>query len=159
MNVMLCVRNESKTKRLCRADSLERLAHRVCSGEGVEDDIEVSLLFCDDSFIQELNAKYRKKNKPTDVLSFCQPRLEAAHPTVLGDVVISLETVHRRCERIARMREAMREEVRLLFCHGLLHLLGYAHAAERDRKRMAEKQALYLGLEPRDAWPSAGAIR
>ncbi|MCP4640843.1 MAG: rRNA maturation RNase YbeY, partial [bacterium] len=146
---------------VCRKDVLARTADRVCTLEGVEDDAEVSLLFCDDAFIQQLNSDYRGKNAPTDVLSFAQPSLRHAHPVVLGDIVISLETVARRFgKRVAQAacidaadRSRMRAEVMLLFCHGLLHLLGYDHPTERDRARMAAKQAEYLGLTDSEAWP------
>ena len=49
---------------------------------------------------------------------------------ILGDIVISLETVERNCNA---NRSAMRDEIRLLFCHGLLHILGYAHDSEAAR--------------------------
>lgn len=151
--VRLLVRNESKRKRLYRKDDLRRLAERICAGEEFTDDAELSLLLCDDAFIAELNRKYRKKDSPSDVLSFGQSAkaVWAAQPyAVLGDIVISLETVERRC---AGDRTAMRDEVRLLFCHGLLHLLGYEHGSVRGRKRMAEKQAEYLGINIEVAWP------
>jgi len=149
----LLIRNESARKRLYRTDNLQRLAERICVGEGSDRDAELSVLFCDDRFITELNSRYRKTNAPTDVLAFGQTTelaLAALSYSVLGDIVISLETVERCCEGD---RAAMREEVRLLFCHGLLHLLGYQHENAQERERMAARQALYLG-RPREAvWP------
>ena len=154
MSILLAVRNESRTKRIYRSDALRRLAERVCAGENVTEDIELSLLFCDDAFMRELNRTYRGLDKPTDVLSFCQPGFEDLVPRVLGDIVISLERVADHCDT---ERAAMREEVRLLFCHGMLHLLGYGHSDERDRVRMAERQARYLGIAPEMAWPTPRA--
>lgn len=149
-DVHLVVRNDSARKRLYRADELRRLAERVCAGEGVEGAVELSVLFCDDPFIRELNARYRKTDRPTDVLSFSQDRPAVpVGPVVLGDVVISLETVEGRCDGD---RAAMRDEVRLLFCHGLLHLLNYTHATARARRHMAEKQAEYLRIPVEGAW-------
>jgi probable rRNA maturation factor len=109
------------------------------------------VLFCDDPFIAELNRKYRKKNRPTDVLAFAQGPLpvrlyRSATPHVLGDIVISLETVERNCRCD---RAAMRDEVRLLFCHGILHLLGYQHGTARDLAAMVVKQNDYLGRSAR----------
>ncbi len=111
--------------------------------------VEVSVLFCDDPFMQSLNKEYRNVNRPTDVLSFEQPPVESADSRMLGDIVISLETVEHNC---MEDREGMRQEVYLLFCHGLLHLLGYDHGTNRERKIMQAKQALYLGVDPSDAW-------
>lgn len=149
MAVMLDVRNESRRKRLCRRDALERLAKRVCAGEGLRGKNELSLLFCDDSLIKKLNRTYRKKDRPTDVLAFEQDPVSAPPPRVLGDIVISLETVERNCRAD---RKRMRSEVDLLLCHGLLHLLGYDHATANERTAMTDKQARYLERSKQAAW-------
>ncbi|MBX3175778.1 MAG: rRNA maturation RNase YbeY [Candidatus Hydrogenedentes bacterium] len=150
MTARVAVRNESSRKGLFRRDVLERLAGRICAGEGLEGDaVEVSVLFCDDAGIQALNKAYRKKNAPTDVLSFEQEPGLIPGVRVLGDIVISLETVERRGDGD---RAAMRADVRLLFCHGMLHLLGYDHATAAERRRMVENQAGYLGLNEETAW-------
>ncbi len=153
MNVHLDVRNASSIKRVYRGDNLRRIAGRVCAGEGVDGPVEVSLLLCDDPFITQLNRQYRGKDAPTDVLSFAQQDAGFPGTTVLGDVIISLETVARYCENDW---VAMRDEVRLLFCHGLLHLLGYGHAEKESRRIMQEKQAQYLGCAPQAAWRVRG---
>ena len=144
--IHLMARNRSVRKGLYRSDVLRRLAERVCQGEGFKREAEVSVLLCDDPFISELNRKYRRRASPTDVLAFAQApgsALPAGHREVLGDVVISLETVERRC---GGDRAAMRDEIRLLFCHGLLHLLGRTHDTAGRRDRMLAKQAEYLGV-------------
>lgn len=154
MRVHLTLRNESRRKGngIYRRDWLVYLAQRVCAGEGLSGEVELSLLFCDDSFIQELNRNYRKKNAPTDVLSFGQSSEQCQGMKVLGDIVISLETVESRC---AGDRRAMRNEVDLLVCHGLLHLLGLDHATQTDKETMNKKQAQYLFLDPNKAWHQA----
>jgi probable rRNA maturation factor len=157
LNVLL--RNESSRKGLYRADALKRLARRVCEGEGVGQNAELSVLFCDDEAIRGLNRRYRGKNEPTDVLSFGQlAEVGGADEKqlVLGDIVISLETVEHRC---AGDRPAMADEVRLLFCHGLLHLLGCTHQSAGERKAMGAKQAEYLEIDAGSAWPVRGAPR
>lgn len=150
MKVHLEVRNTSRVKGCFRRDNLRRIAQRVCAGEGRAGEAELSLLLCDDAFIAGLNRDYRGKDRPTDVLSFAQEGacVPGAMP-VLGDVVISLETVARYC---GNDTAAMRDEVRLLFCHGLLHLLGHDHANPAQRRHMQEKQARYLGLDNEAAW-------
>lgn len=145
MNVLLMIRNESTRKRMYRSADLRRLAVRVCEGENLEKDAEVGLLLCDDPFIAELNGQYRKVKGPTDVLSFSQ-RAQVAQQgpfAVLGDVIISLETVERRCRGNSA---SMRDEVRMLFCHGLLHLLGLTHDSDARRERMFRRQAGYLDM-------------
>jgi probable rRNA maturation factor len=147
----LAVRNESSLKQLYRRDALSRLAERIYGGEvgATEDSVEASLLFCDDPFIAELNEQYLKKKGPTDVLSFPMDEESFGGVVPLGDIVISLETVARQC---SDERDAMRDEIRLLFCHGMLHLLGYDHVSVAEEKRMQEKQAHYLGVAMKAAW-------
>lgn len=146
---MLDVRNESSHKRLCRRDALQRLAKKVCAGEDLRGKNELSLLFCDDPFIKKLNRTYRKKNRPTDVLAFEQDPVSSPPPRVLGDIVISLETVERNCHSD---RKRMRSEIDLLLCHGLLHLLGYDHATPQEREVMTDRQAHYLNRSKQAAW-------
>lgn len=86
--------------------------------EAVAGDPEISVVLCDDLFIRDLNARWRGKDKPTDVLSFAQED----DPALLGDIVISLETATRQAEAAGWSLE---NEVALLGTHGLLHLLGY----------------------------------
>jgi probable rRNA maturation factor len=84
-----------------------------------------------DARVRALNLRYRRQDRPTDVLSF-----PAGVPGHLGDVVIA-SGVARRQARDAGHR--LRTELRVLALHGLLHLLGYDH--ERDGGRMARVEA------------------
>jgi probable rRNA maturation factor len=98
----------------------------------------VSILLADDERIRELNQQFRKKNKPTDVLSF--PALAFppdawgdGHPQKqLGDLAISLDTAGRQAETFGH---SLATEVKVLILHGILHLAGHDH--ERDDGEMA----------------------
>jgi probable rRNA maturation factor len=149
VSVAVYVQSESARKRLYRRDDLTRLAERVLAGEGVAGPVEVSVLFCDDPAMQLLNKQYRGENKPTDVLSFEMEGAAGPGPRMLGDIVISLETVE---QRSPGQPAAMRDEVRLLFCHGLLHLLGHDHQNAKQREAMTQLQARYLGRPLEAAW-------
>lgn len=150
MSVLLAVRNESRHKRLYTRPRLASLAERICRAEGVGTDVEISLLCCGDETIATLNREYRGKDEATDVLSFPQPEpFAGVSPRLLGDVVISLDTVARDCDGD---RSRMRAEVLFLLCHGILHLLGYTHDTQPDRDRMAAKQAQYLNVPLEAAW-------
>lgn len=148
--VQLDVSNQSDRKYLYRTDALRRLAERVCAGEGLTENVEISVLFCDDPRITQLNRDYRNQDRPTDVLSFGQTGESGPNLRILGDIVISLESVERHCRG---ERDVMRQEIRLLFCHGLLHLLNYTHSDAFTRRVMAKKQARYLDIPLRNAWP------
>lgn len=89
-----------------------------------------------DSEIQTLNRQYRGKNQPTDVLSF--PLADELQPSLLGDVVISVETAARQAQRRGH---SLREELQTLLIHGILHLLGYDHEVSRSEAvRMQRKE-------------------
>ena len=111
------------------------------------DDAELSILLCDDGTIRQLNRRYRNKNKATDVLAF--PMQEgpgpAPNPGLLGDVVISLPTAARQASEHDR---PIIQEVTFLLAHGLLHLLGYDHAAKREEREMrAQTEDLLAAVE------------
>lgn len=82
--------------------------------------------------IQELNAKYRNRNEPTDVLSFPSQGILPPGVQILGDVVISVE----QAEKQAGRRKALEEEIERLLIHGILHLLGYDHERSRREARI-----------------------
>lgn len=143
--------NLSLYKKVYSPIRLKKIAEKILDGEGFEKkDYELSLVFCDDEFIQNLNKIYRKKNKPTDVLSFSVPKnfpLGEVH--CLGEIVISLETVF---NKYLDNPEKAKQEIYLLFCHALLHLLGYVHDTAPQRKEMMAKQAKYLNIDIKSAW-------
>ena len=111
-------------------------------------DCELSLVVCSDAAIQRLNAQWRGKDAPTDVLSFPQD-----DDVVLGDLVVSLDT----CARQAAERDyTVRDEARVLLVHGLLHLLGYDHeTGPQDLEEMAAAERKLLG---RLGWTGQGLI-
>lgn len=89
---------------------------------------EVSVLIAGNARVQELNRRFRRKNKPTDVLSFPRPQG--------GDIAISAE-IARDNARLYGHRSA--DELKILILHGMLHLAGYDH--ESDNGLMAVKEA------------------
>lgn len=106
-------------------------------------DAEVSVTFTNDAHIRTLNAEYRKKDAPTDVLSFPIYEKGEAYstsdtPVLLGDVVISLERAREQGEKIGNTLE---EEVSFLTVHSTLHLLGYDHeTSKEDEDDMFKRQ-------------------
>ncbi|UWQ79007.1 rRNA maturation RNase YbeY [Leisingera sp. S132] len=117
---------------------------------------EISLLACDDARIAELNAEFRKKDKPTNVLSWPAEELGAEEdggtpllPEVdftgeipLGDIAISYDTCAREA---AEAGKNLADHTRHLLIHGLLHLLGYDHIRDRDAALMEGIEVLLLG--------------
>jgi rRNA maturation RNase YbeY len=99
---------------------------------------ELSLALVGNREIQELNAKYRLKNEPTDVLSFPIGEHLPPEEDILGDVVISVEQAEKQARTGKRTVEA---ELETLLIHGILHLLGYDHErSARDAKLMGRME-------------------
>lgn len=105
--------------------------------------LRLSLLVVDETEMQKINKRHRKKNKPTDVLSFS--RIEGDFPNWLeeiGDVVL--------CWPVALKQAKERgvspsHEVKNLLVHGILHLFGYDHErSPKDEKIMFRLQAQIL---------------
>jgi probable rRNA maturation factor len=134
-----------------RLEGLEALTHdsvTAClaeSGVRLIEGCELSVTFCDDPEIRELNAQWRDKDKATNVLSFPTPGPLEARP-LLGDIVIAYETVVREA---AEQEKTLRDHTAHMIIHGFLHLIGYDHetAAEAEAMEGLERRiASRLGL-------------
>lgn len=121
--------------------------------EGVDFDCEVSILFCENESIRELNAQYRNKDRETDVLSF--PIYDSADELredaklncladyfCLGDVVIAPHVVLQAAEEIG---DPFEKHLCRMCIHSVLHLLGYDHeTSPEDEQAMLAKQEQIL---------------
>ena len=110
---------------------LARFLNLARAAVGLEGEVDV--LLTSDAELKRLNKAFRGKNKATDVLSFPAPD-EAED--VAGDLAISLETAARQA---AEHGHTLRDEVRILLLHGVLHLAGEDH--EADSGEMAAREA------------------
>ena len=110
---------------------------------------ELHVLLVNDARMREINFAFRKKDKPTDVLSFPQftpqemrgkKRVSSASGSYLGDLVISTETTLRQAKQFGVTKQ---QELLRLLVHGVLHLCGYDHenvpASEAQRMRRRER--------------------
>ena len=103
-------------------------------------DAELGILFVGDAQIQDLNRRYLHRDKPTNVIAFPmqEGKLAGLHPSLLGDLVISVETAKRQSRAFGLSDRGM---ITLLLTHGILHLLGYEHEGSKKKAReMALKQ-------------------
>jgi rRNA maturation RNase YbeY len=116
------------------ADVLRSIAETAYGITGKEPR-DVSLLVCDDETIRTLNRRYRKLDMPTDVLSFSMDEgmWQGVRNSIIGDIIISTDTAARQARALEKSIDA---EFRLLFTHGLLHLLGYDHADDESSALM-----------------------
>lgn len=125
--------------------------------------ISASVLFADDAEVRALNRQWRKKDKPTNVLSF--PMLERetllalpqeGPPELIGDIVLALETCAREA---AEKGVSLETHATHLLIHGLLHLAGHDHVESDEQAKAMEKletNALaLLGMEDPYGEPDA----
>jgi len=105
------------------------------------DNWELSILFCNDAFIAELNKKYREIDGPTDVLSFEQGDEYIDDNDITwfnaGDIVISLDTLLKNAEQFG---VSLNNELKRLLVHGVLHLDGMDHENNDPDQEMLEFQ-------------------
>ena len=104
-------------------------------------DCELSVALVGDEEIRRLNADYRSRDEPTDVLSFPMEQPPPSGPRLIGDVVISVEKAVRQARR---RRRSLDDELEVLLIHGILHNLGYDHerSAEDERAMRAMEKRL-----------------
>ncbi|MFC4411084.1 rRNA maturation RNase YbeY [Chungangia koreensis] len=125
---------------------IEKLLKHAAEKEGITKDTEISLTFVTNEEIKEINREYRGKDSPTDVISFAMEEQgegeieiigEESMPTVLGDIIISIERAKEQAEEYGH---SYKRELGFLTVHGFLHLLGYDHMNEEDEKEMFGRQ-------------------
>lgn len=103
--------------------------------------VHVDVTLVSDKEIKRLNYKYRKKNKPTDVLSFTQRDMKMGKLKILGDIIIAKPTTIKQAKKAGNK---INDEFAMLAVHGLLHLLGYDHERIKDEKVMFALQRKLL---------------
>jgi probable rRNA maturation factor len=96
---------------------------------GLRGDLDIRIT--SNAEMRDLNHRFRRKNKPTNVLSF-----PSDTPELAGDIAISAEIA---ADNAARLGHSLEIELKILILHGLLHLAGYDH--ETDKGEMASQEA------------------
>ncbi len=140
---------ENDQEKIALSEYMEKRLHdglnAVARLHGLDDMTEVDITIVDDEEIHTLNREYRNVDRPTDVLSFALDEGEEDEPELidgpeehlLGDIIISAETAQRQGEEFGH---GLEREIVYLAVHGLLHLLGYDHMTDEDKKVMRAKE-------------------
>lgn len=140
---------------LSHQEIIERVIEAAIEYENCPYEAEIEVILTDNLSIQEINQQHRGIDSPTDVLSF--PMIDYKIPSnfshleeeaqdyfnpetgelLLGDIVISVEKVMEQAEKYGHSTE---RELAFLVAHSMLHLFGYDHMEEAERKEMEKKQ-------------------
>lgn len=131
-------------------DAVASFASGTLVREGVDPSALLSITFVDAEVMASMNADHMGKLGPTDVLSFpiedaspgVPPRQSAGGPPlVLGDIFISSEVVKENAEGLG---VSFDDELYLMVCHGVLHILGWDHQTDMEAEAMESREAEHL---------------
>lgn len=141
MKISFCVFPEGLEYSGISEEFLENALQVGGEMEKISPETELEVVLTNDEEIHKLNAEYRGKDRPTDVLSFSWAEAEEkfpGEPELLGEIIISLDTAKRQAEEYGHSYE---REMAFLAIHGLLHLVGYDHElGQEEEERMKIRQ-------------------
>ena len=102
--------------------------------------ISLTLLLSNNKNIKKMNKDFRKKNKPTDILSFpSSEKIKIIKKTYIGDIIISYNFIDKPKSQKLKF---FRQKLIKIFIHGFLHLLGFNHEKNKDYKKMLKEEDL-----------------
>jgi probable rRNA maturation factor len=132
MPYQIDIENNSQSQQIPALVELERWISAALATQQLED-AEVSVYIVDEVESQELNAEYRGKDKPTNVLSFPADIPEEVGVPLLGDLVVCAPVVEREAQEQSKSLSAHWAH---MLVHGTLHLLGFDHIVDDDAEVM-----------------------
>ena len=102
--------------------------------------VTFTLLLSNNKNIKKLNKVFRKRDKPTDILSFpLDKKIKISKHTYLGDIIISYNYLDKPKSQDSKL---FKEKVIKIFIHGFLHLLGFDHKKNKDYDKMLREENL-----------------
>ncbi len=146
MDKSYCKKTHINVQNLTRSridrEFVKKIAGRILKKEKKQGDI--SIIFVGTKKIRDLNKRYRKQDKVTDVLSFSHGLVDTKFKDIfeLGEVIICLIRVKKDAQEF---KSDFEKELKWVIIHGILHALGYDHEkSEKEAKRMKKKEEYYL---------------
>jgi probable rRNA maturation factor len=130
----ILIQQRTRTRNVPTPQLLRRWARAVLSHQQV-DEVEMTICIVDRRVMAQLNATYRHKKGPTNVLSF-----PAGLPSLLGDIVICAGVVNQEAKAQGKSNQSHWAH---MVIHGVLHLLGYDHEKKREAQKM-EKLEIHM---------------
>ncbi len=101
---------------------------------------ELNYIFCDDTYLLDINKKYLNHNTFTDIISFDY----TLGKQINGDIYISIDRIK---ENSKLYNTSFNNELLRVMIHGVLHYLGYKDKTDADKKIMRSKEDYYLSLQ------------
>ena len=124
----------------------QTIFERTCQVINRPGNWSLSVIYVNSEQIHEINRTYRNVDRPTDVISFAlqddwDDAIIEEDLYELGDIFINVEAIRKQAKEYGH---SIRREACFLFCHGLLHLMGYDHMKPEDEKEMFDLQDVIL---------------
>ncbi len=144
---MITIKNRQRKIKIDTVN-LKALAQKML--ESIKyNDFDLGILLTTNRAIRKYNKQYRKKDKPTDILSFGYHQLkpgehikvEEPEDKNIGDLILSLEYIKKDAPR---WNQTFDERIPILIAHGIAHLLGYDHETEEGYKQMQKIEKMLL---------------
>lgn len=148
------VEDETWREAVADVETVVERAARAAVNAAIPDGLErreLVILLADDAVVRDLNARFRDKDRPTNVLSFPAPDVPPGFPPgPLGDIVLASGVCAREA---ADQGKTVASHLTHLVVHGVLHLLGRDHMVEAEAEAMeAEERAILAGLGVSDPY-------
>lgn len=147
MGMEIVIINEAKDKSVYRyKKDYEKIFEKALTLLNRNTNSVLSVIFVTPERIHEINREYRNIDRATDVISFAlqddmsEFEIEEVEEE-LGDIFINVQAIRDQAQSYGH---SLRREACFLFCHGVLHLLGYDHMTPEDEKEMFSLQDLIL---------------
>ncbi|MFH1837944.1 MAG: rRNA maturation RNase YbeY [Candidatus Kuenenbacteria bacterium] len=126
----------NQTKQKINKKLIKKIVQEVFKKMKFKEKAEISIIFVGEKKIKQLNKKYRKINKITDVLSFGLWKLEGTQNN-FGEIFICYQKIIKQAKIF---KHSVFQELKIILIHGILHLLGYDHEKKRDWEKMREME-------------------
>lgn len=138
--VLVNVENISSNSKI-RLVTLRNLAQKILKDSREKG--EVNIILVSDNYMRRLNQRFTKRKGSTDVLSFSFRENKAlkGNKEFLGEVYISVDKAQREAQYY---KVTVKQELKRLVAHGILHLLGYDHKGRKDEVLMRKKEEKYI---------------
>ena len=147
INIYVFSEEKAWSKRL---KSKELFFRKICNSfpkkyKFLNKKISLTLLLSNNKNIKKLNRDFRKKNKPTDILSFpFDKNIEISKKTYIGDIIISYDFVDKPKSQEFKI---FKDKLIKIFIHGFLHLIGFDHLKDKDHTKMLkEEEKIYQSV-------------
>jgi len=137
---MISFSNQTEDFRLPNPNETKEWLNRSIQAEGkITGDL--NFIFCNDSYLSQINTKYLKHSSLTDIITFSNSNNQKI---ISGDVFISIERVRDNAQSLNSSFEA---ELSRVIVHGVLHLIGYDDHTITEKQQMRSKEDYYLHLQ------------